>query len=211
VSPPDWQEWHRDYDDPASQLSRRLRIVQGHIGDWLDETAPAAVTVLSACAGDGRDLVDVLANRSDAARVTATLVESDPRNAAAARERIERLGIAGVEVRQADAGISDAYVGAVPADLVLLCGIFGNVSDDDVARTIAFAPRLCRSGALVVWTRHRKAPDLTPRIRSWFGQHGFVEEAFTAPDDDVWSVGLHRFAGEPRPLHSGRRLFTFVR
>lgn len=99
----------------------------------------------------------------------------------------------------------------MPADLVLLCGIFGNVSDDDVVRTIALAPRLCRSGALVVWTRHRKAPDLTPRIRSWFGQHGFEEGAFTAPEDGVWSVGLHRFAGEPRSLRCGQRLFTFVR
>ncbi len=34
----------------------------------------------------------------------------------------------GVEVIAADASMTDAYVGAVPADLVLLCGVIGNIS-----------------------------------------------------------------------------------
>jgi hypothetical protein len=25
---PDWRDWHREYDDPSSRLSRRLRAVQ---------------------------------------------------------------------------------------------------------------------------------------------------------------------------------------
>ena len=48
---------------------------------------------------------------------------------------------------RADAGTSDAYAGAVPADLVLACGVLGNVTPDDVAATIAFLPRLCAPGA----------------------------------------------------------------
>lgn len=206
----DWQAWHDGYADPGSEMSRRLRVVQHHIGGLLQESAPGPVTVLSACAGDGRDLLDVLATRDDAERVRGTLVECDVRNAAGARERTHRLGLR-LEVREKDAGLSDAYIGAVPADLVLLCGIFGNISDDDVAGTIAFVPQLCRPGALVLWTRHRKAPDLTPRIRRWFGDAGFVEEAFTAPEDGVWSVGACRYDGPPTPLRPGQRLFTFVR
>ena len=27
----DWVEWHRDYDDPGSLLSRRGELVQGHL------------------------------------------------------------------------------------------------------------------------------------------------------------------------------------
>jgi hypothetical protein len=35
-------------------------------------------------------------------------------------------------VRHVDAPQTDAYLGAVPADLVLLCGIFGDLTDSDV-------------------------------------------------------------------------------
>jgi hypothetical protein len=168
------------------------------------------VTVLSSCAGDGRDLIGVLQGRPDRARVRGTLVETDPRNTAAAREHISRLGL-GLEVHETDAGSSDAYADAAPADLVLLCGIFGNISDEDVARTIAFAPQLCLPDALVLWTRHRRPPDLTPRIRAWFTEAGFVEVGFTAPGDALWSVGACRYAGPPTPLRTGQQVFTFVR
>lgn len=97
-----------------------------------------------------------------------------------------------VEVRQADAAQSDVYAHAVPTDLVLLCGIFGNVSDADVRATIEAAPELCAPGAEVVWTRHRHDPDLTPSIRGWFADAGFEEVAFVAPEGEHWSVGIHR-------------------
>ena len=208
----DWDAWHDDYADPASPLSERLRVVQGQIDEWLDESTPEPVTVLSSCAGDGRDLLEVLGRRPDADRVTGMLLEADPRNAARAEAHVARLGLrAGIEVRCADAGTSSAYVDAAPADLVLLCGIFGNISDEDVHRTIAAAPQLCRAGARVIWTRHRRTPDLTPQIRGWFRDHGFAEERFVAPDHASYSVGVQRFRGEPAPLIAGQRLFTFIR
>ncbi|MFD0592979.1 hypothetical protein ACFQZ4_10855 [Catellatospora coxensis] len=71
--------------------------------------------------GPGRDLLGVLARRSDAARVRATLIEYDPRNAAAARAEADRLGLA-VAVACADAGLTESYADAVPADLVLFAG-----------------------------------------------------------------------------------------
>lgn len=40
----DWNAWHADYTDPSSLLSERLRVIQRHIHDWLDETAPNPVT-----------------------------------------------------------------------------------------------------------------------------------------------------------------------
>jgi len=207
----DWNAWHEDYEDPSSLLSERLRVVQRHIDDWLDETAPAAVSVMSSCAGDGRDLLEVLEARSDAGRVTATLLEADPRNAGRAAEHISRLGLSHVEVRCADAGMSDAYAGTVPSDLVLLCGVFGNVDDEDVHNTISSATQFCANDSLLIWTRHRRTPDLTPRIRAWFSDHGFAEEAFVAPEHSIYSVGVHRFLGDPTPLRRGQRLFTFTR
>ncbi|MBV1850834.1 SAM-dependent methyltransferase [Catellatospora tritici] len=203
----DWADWHRDYADPGSPLSRRLALVRSHIDSWLDRRPEPLLRVVSACAGQGHDLLGVLAGRADADRVQARLIEYDPRNAAAARAGA--AGLAGVEVLCADAGGFGSYAGAVPADLVLMAGVFGNVSDDDVRATVAALPSLCAPGATVIWTRTRRAPDLTPVIDGWFTAAGFVQRAFHAPDDVLFTVGVHEFTGAPRPLPAGGTMFRF--
>ena len=75
---------------------------------------------------------------------------------------------------------------------------------------MAALPSLCAAGALVLWTRHRGPPDLTPAIRSWFGAAGFREEAFDISHDGFMSVGAHRLTGEPAASIPGQRLFTFA-
>lgn len=210
VSNTDWDSWHDRYSDSSSMLSERLRLVQQRISDWLDDTAPTPVTVLSSCAGDGRDLLEVLSGRTDAQRVTATLIDANVANVSRAKDHIDRLKLERVEARCADAGASDAYIETVPADLVMLCGIFGNLADEDVTRTIAAAPQLCSRNATVIWTRSRSNPDPIPGIRECFQEHEFIEEHFDATDDSIYTVGVHRFAGTPTPLIPGQRLFTFI-
>jgi hypothetical protein len=124
----------------------------------------------------------------------------------------ERARAAGLklDIVQGDGAEPSLYAGAVPADVVLLCGVLGNISEADVRSTIASLPQLCRTGATVVWTRSRRPPDLTPRVRRWFVAAGFSELAFVAPADALWSVGAARFDGRPQPLGT-RRFFTFVR
>ncbi|MEU8020813.1 SAM-dependent methyltransferase [Micromonospora haikouensis] len=207
----DWQAWHQPYTDEDSPLSRRLRLVRGAITAWLDERPDEPLAVVSACAGQGHDLVGALAGRADAARVRATLLEYDPGNVAAARAAAARAGLANVDIRRADAGRLSSYAQAVPADLVLMAGVFGNVDDHDVRRTVAALPQLCAAGATVIWTRTRRAPDLTPALRGWLRDAGFAERAFHAPDGVLFSVGVHRFTGTPRPLETSGTLFTFVR
>ena len=206
----DWSEWHDAYAREGSGLSERLAAVRAQIDRRLDEMAPGPVRVISACAGDGRDLLGVLSGRPDTDRVTAFLVEYDAALAARAREDAEAIP-ARIEVRQADAAQSDIYADHVPADLVLLCGIFGNVGDTDVRATIEAAPQLCAPGAELIWTRHRADPDLTPAIRRWFAEAGFDEVAFVAPHEHQWSVGVHRLVAAPPPLELGRHWFSFFR
>jgi hypothetical protein len=143
-------------------------------------------------------------------RVQAQLIEYDPRNVAAARERIARAGLTGVTVVCADAGEFATYDTAVPADLVLLVGVLGNITDDDAHTTIAALPQLCAAGATVIWIRTRRAPDLNPAIRDWFTEAGFVERAFHAPEDVLFSVGVHRFRGQPATLSPAGIIFRFV-
>lgn len=210
VGTTNWQEWHDAYTREGSGLAGRLTAVQSAIRRFLDGTSPAPVRVVSACAGDGRDLLGVLSGRADTSRVSALLVEYDAGLADRAKQTAALID-AEVEVRQADAARSDEYQGAVPANLVLLCGIFGNIPDHDIRTTIHAAPELCAAGAEVVWTRHRGHPDLTPSIRRWFSEAGFTEVKFMAPDDEEWSVGVHRLDGPPASLVTGRRWFSFYR
>jgi hypothetical protein len=202
----DWRKWHEEYDTPGSFLQRRLALVQRCIRDALDALPPGRVHVISMCAGEGRDLLGVLRDHPRSSDVDARLVEVDPELA----ETAARAAPANVSVHRADASTTDAYAGAVPADLVLACGVFGNVPNADVEGTIRRLPSLCASRAYVIWTRHRRPPDLTISIRRWFEEAGFEEVAFVAPDDVVYTVGMHRMTAAPRPFTPGERLFTFI-
>lgn len=205
----DWVEWHRDYDDPGSLLSRRGELVQKHLRAELDRAPAGDIRLISLCAGQGRDVIGVLAEHPRRDEVRARPVELDGRNLVAARQAAQAAGLDGVEMLQADAGTTDACAGAVPAQVVMVCGVFGNITDSDIQATVAALPGLCTPGALVLWTRHRMPPDLTPAIRSWFDEAGFREEAFDVSDDGFMSVGAHRLTGEPATLVLGQRLFTF--
>lgn len=207
----DYRAWHADYDDPSSGLSWRLGVVRAYLRDALD-AKPGPLRVVSACAGDGRDILGVLAERDDASRASTTLIEIDPELAATARAAAASAGLEHVDVRTTDAGTTDAYAGAVPADVVLLVGIFGNITDADVERTVAASPQLCAPGAVLVWSRGLDRYDLNPSIRRWFAAAGFAEIGYAVHEGrDRTSAGAMRYAGPAVPFEPGRALFTFIR
>ncbi len=204
----DWRAWHEDYTHPDSALGRRLVVVQAQVRAALDRSAPDAVRAISVCAGQGHDLIGVLASHPRRADISARLVELDEHNAQLARRAANEAGLGGVEVLAADASMTDAYEGAVPADLILLCGVFGNISAQDIANTVSHLPRLCAPHATVVWTRHRHPPDLTPYICETFERVGFGELAFE--DSPPFGVGANQLLVLPLPFTRGVRLFEFI-
>ncbi|GAB2888903.1 class I SAM-dependent methyltransferase family protein [Streptomyces mayteni] len=205
----DWHSWHDAYDEPGSWLGRRLAVVRERVRVALDEAPEGPVRVVSICAGQGRDLLPVLREHPRRDDVVARLVELDPRNADAAREAAAEAGLRGVEVVTGDAAATDHYLGLAPARLVLLCGVFGNITDADIRRTLDHATRLCATGGTLVWTRHRNPPDLVPEICDWLAERGFERRWLSEPDTG-FGVGAHRFAGGPGRLTAGERMFTFV-
>jgi len=168
------------------------------------------VRAISVCAGQGHDLIGVLAEHPRRGEVSARLVELDEQNVLLARRAAAAAGLDGVEVVAGDASITDAYAGAVPADLVILCGVFGNVTADDIARSVGHLPQLCAPAATVIWTRHRQPPDLTPYIRETFERHGFEELSFDGGGSSPFGVGANRLITSPQPFQEGVRLFEFI-
>jgi hypothetical protein len=205
----DWVEWHRRYEEPDSVLSRRLVVVRSLLSSVLDDAPPGRLRLLSLCAGDGRDVLSVLEQHPRAEDVAATLVELDPRLAAAAKARAAASGLDGVTVVVDDAGRSSHVAVVRPLHVLLLCGVFGNVAASDVRRTIAALPDVLAGAGEVLWTRHRRPPDQTPEIRGWFEQAGLEERAFVEVPDSRASVGRHRLVAPPGDAPLPTRLFTF--
>lgn len=203
----DWVAWHGDYQRPDSSLARRLHVVQTQIRAALDACPPGPLRMVSLCAGQGHDLLGVLADHPRRHDVRARLVEIDARNTAVAGQKAD--GLPGVEVVTGDAALTDHYQHLVPADLVLVCGVFGNIIHADIERTIDFCTQLCAAGGTVIWTRHRGVPDRVPLICEWFERRGFQRRWLSAPGAG-FGVGVHRFAGPPQPLATGQRMFTFA-
>ncbi|MFF4785051.1 MULTISPECIES: SAM-dependent methyltransferase [Streptomyces] len=143
----DWQQWHDRYDAPESPLAWRLRAVQDRIGAALDAAPPGPLRVISLCAGQGRDLLGVLPAHPRREDVRARLVERDLGNVAEVRRTATALGLPGVEAVVADAALLDHCADLVPADLVLLCGVFGNITSADIERTVEACTQLCAPGA----------------------------------------------------------------
>ena len=64
----------------------------------------------------------------------------------------------------------------------------------------------------------RRPPDLTPSVRGWFAEAGFVEKSFVAPSPYVLSIGCHQLVGGADGGASGAcgtldpdlRLFDFI-
>ena len=186
-----WVEWHRAYEDPGSVLARRLEIVEAQLRGALDEMPPGDLRVLSLCSGDARDLLDVLAVHPRARDVAALVVDLDDALLGRAASRAGELGLDAVSTRCADAGTTAGYVDWLAVDVLLACGIFGNVSDADVHQCVSGFPAMLRRGGHVLWTRHRRQPDLTGQIRSWLDSMGFEERAFVTVEGTAAAVGHH--------------------
>src|SRR3954451_21273450 len=221
-----WSSWIGEWRPRLPGLARAVRR------PWLEPVAPPGVGARSAPGGarradrTGPERESVCGRRArhpgrprgagGRGWVSVTLVEVLPELVERARTAAAEVA-ADVEVVAADAGCSETYVGlgTVPADVVLLVGVLGNISDGDVAATVAAMPRLCAPGATLLWSRGRSlegADDFVTPVRRAFSAAGFAEVCIRSFDveDDHRALGVVRFDGPPVPLGPRETWFTFV-
>jgi hypothetical protein len=187
----------------------RLNDVIAATASAIDFLRPGPIRLLSLCAGDARDIANVLLDHPRRADVTGCAVELDPTLASHATGNLAATE-GRVTVRCADASDPISWEEFLPADLLLLVGIFGNISDSDIERTIKAVPTICRPGASIVWTRHRRAPDMTPSIRSWFDDVGCARQSFRSPGPNGYAVGTENYVQARTPSSLPHHLFSFV-
>jgi hypothetical protein len=205
----DWVDWHAEYADPNSRLSQRVAEVRKQLTAAIDRAPTGPLRIISACAGEGRDVIPVVSDHARRADITARLVELDAGLAARARA----VAPPNVEVVTGDASVTDAYADAVPANIAVFCGIFGNVTEDDIRHTVNTLPSLLAPGGEVLWTRYTTEPDITPAIRGWFADAGFDEMDFVGHVALRYGVGTHKLAATTTPasFEAGVTMFRFFR
>jgi hypothetical protein len=207
----DWLAWHDAYDDPSSSLARRLGVVRRRLGEVLDAPTDERRQLLSLCAGDGRDVIPVLAARASRQSLSALLVERDEALARRARESASSAGLDAVEVRCADAGDPASFDDVLPVDVLLLCGIFGNIEHTHAKDLIDVVPHLLAKRGYVIWTRGGSDPDRRPEVRHWFRDAGLAEISFDGAPEP-FGVGLNQLTSAPPATKPQlpSRIFSFV-
>jgi hypothetical protein len=203
-----WVEWHSDYERPDSSLSGRLEVVKRRLRFALDSVGPNS-TILSLCSGEGRDVIGVLSEgQTKIAR--AVLVESNRVLADRARRAAKAAGRDEIEVRGADAGAVESFADLLPVEVLVLCGIFGNVEHGSVRRIVECVSTILDDGGYVVWTRGGSEPDRRSEIRKWFVDAGMEEVRFDGAPE-FYGVGLNRLTMRADPARGlPARLFTFA-
>lgn len=208
--PKDWYEWH-DLYDTEPKLQQRLEIVQEYIAYSLNATPDGAIRIVSVCAGDGRDLLGTLKNHPRAKDVSARLVEINSNLVERGRASIESLGLGKqIEIINGDATLATNYVGTVPADIVIVCGVFGNLEEAELNRLLDNLSFLSKPGAFVIWTRgHSNGITYSDNVRKILSASGFEEVNFKLTATGDMGVGLHRYLGENLPKPKEQQLFVF--
>jgi len=208
----DWFEWHERYQTD-DVLQQRLEIVRKYISDSLDAAALGTIQVVSACSGDGRDLLGVLATHPRAKDVRARLVELNPQLVERGKEAIAKLGLTEqIEFINGDASLTASFAGAVPADIVIVCGVFGNLPDEAVLqKLIRNLHYFTKTGGFALWTRgHRDGINYSERVRQIFQENEFTEVDFQLTATGNMGVGRHRFEGQTLSEPIDEQFFVFT-
>ncbi|BAZ37172.1 hypothetical protein NIES4101_30930 [Calothrix sp. NIES-4101] len=206
-----WFEWH-DLYNTEPKLQQRLQIVREYIWNAIDASPPGKIRVVSLCAGDGRDLLGTLASHPRKNDVYGRLVELNPQLADRGKASVESAGLSNqLEFINGDASNSSNYIGVAPADIVIVCGIFGNLADEaELRRLIGNLPLLAKKGSFALWTRgHSDGVAYSDTVRRVFQEKEFEEVNFQLTLTGDMGVGVHRYLGEGLPLAENQQLFEF--
>jgi hypothetical protein len=99
-------------------------------------------------------MIGTLVNHPRGDHTSVYLIESNPALVAHGEGAVAQCDLlTRVQFLHADATLSTTYQAIAPADVLIVCGVFGNVRASDTAPMIENLRCLCRRQGRVVWTR----------------------------------------------------------
>ena len=208
----EWGGWpEQAYQRDAYQ--QRLSAVQEHLAECLDTAPPGPVHIISICAGDGRDVIGVLESHPRRDDVSAWLVESNEQSVDFGIRRAQSAGLERtVNFVNEDATDYVTYRNMAPADIVLVCGVWGHVPTPERKPLVRAIASLCKPNGVVIWTRGvSKGLAQLREIQSHFVGPSWEEVRLHLTPDKWWGVASHRYYGPPVERPESGRIFNFQR
>lgn len=192
---------------------QRLRAVQEHFAQSLHQAPAGPVRIISICAGDGRDIIEVLRWHERRGDASAWLVELNRQSVAVGicNVRKARLDDA-VHFRNRDATLFATYEDIGPADVLLLCGVWGHVAANERASLVSSVTSLCNTGAAIIWTRGVMHDMARVRnIQTHFSPDRWASVRISLTPDRKWAVATYRYVCSTSDPPQSGTLFNFQR
>jgi hypothetical protein len=205
-----WSDWPgKAYTRAGYQ--QRLAAVERHLDESLLLAPVGPVLIASMCAGDGRDVVGVVQSHPRRSDVIAWLVELNGNSVAAGVAHARRAGLERtVNFLHADATSFATYGNIAPADILLVCGVWGHVPLEERASLVRACGTLCTPGGVVIWTRGvRRGTARFEAIRELFAGPAWEEIRATITPDAKWAVATHRYLGPASAPPTSGQIFHF--
>jgi Putative methyltransferase len=207
-----WSSWPEEaYRNDRYQ--QRLAAVQTHLTECLDLAPPGSIRITSLCAGDGRDVIGVVGSHQRRSHVAASLVELNRQSVA---NGIRQAATAGLEKTahfiNADATLFATYRNVLPADIVMVCGVWGHVPAAERVQFVHALGSLCKPGAAVIWTRGvSQGATRLLEIQSLFAASSWKLVRESVTPDGKWAVVTNRYGGPQQTLPEDGQMFHFRR
>lgn len=209
----DWVQFLNGYD-LWPPLQSRLVLVREHLANALMHFPHKPIRITSLCAGDGRDIIGALEGHPRRNDVSATLVELNAELVSRGRQMASSLNMSHcICFLNADATLADTYAHTLSADVLLIAGVLGNVRERHEAMLIGNLTRLCRAGAILIWTRGSISEQnvrAVQRILAHLDKVSFAEITLSETTPEGFVVGSHLFNDQPQSLNEVTRLFEFT-
>lgn len=205
-----WNGWPESAYRQAP-YQQRLLAVQDHLAAALNAAPAGPVNLISICAGDGRDVIGVLQSHSRRGDVTSWLVEQDGQSVADGFEHAARAGLQNsIHFVHGDATVYETYADIAPANVVLLCGVWGHVPISERPDLVRALAAVCRPTGSVVWTRGvSKGIRRLHEIQAQFAKPAWEQVRVSVVGNGHWAIATQRFNGPPAELPRRGQIFHF--
>jgi Putative methyltransferase len=207
-----WSGWpERAYGQERYQ--QRLFVVKEHLAECLNIAPHGQVRITSLCAGDGRDVIGVLASHQRRNDVAACLVELNRQSVAVGLRLTKSAGLEKiVDFRNEDATVYTTYKNSPRSDIVLVCGVWAHVPVHERGQLVDAIACLCKPGGTVIWTRGvSKGMTRLHEIESLFTGAYWNKVRISLTPNKNWAVASYRYSGPPKELSRCERIFHFTR
>lgn len=210
LRPSGWSGWpEKAYK--RERYQHRLQAVQEHLVECLDAAAPGPVRIISVCAGDGRDVINTVQTHRRRKDIVARLVELNDQSVALGRRRAAEAGLdRSVQFVHGDATVFATYKDLEPADIVLVCGVWGHVPSNEKAQLARAIAKLCKPGGAVIWTcGTSKGISKVREIESLLSGAWWEKSRTTYTPNAAWAIATHRYRGPAHDVPVEGQIFHF--